>query len=81
MNKTITKAVGFVKKNKTVLAASAGVVTGASIAYYACYHNLAGRTFLEVTAAHVDHMRENGVALLYETPDFGAVMLTVPKHP
>lgn len=78
MNKTATKALNFVKKNKTAIAASVGVVAGISITYYTC---ISGKTLLEVTAANVDYMRENGVALLYESKELGALMLTVPKHP
>ena len=72
----ITKATRSVKKHKTALAATAGVVVGASAVYFTVIH---GRTLLEVTASNVEHMRANGLALGYET-DFGLLMLTVPKH-
>lgn len=78
MNKNpIAKTRNFVQTHKTAIAASLGVIAGASLTYYTC---ISGRTLIEVTAAHVDHMRENELAFLYDTAH-GAVMLTVPKHP
>lgn len=72
MKTKLSNAKRFVQNNKTAIAAMAGAALGVSATYYALYAN---RTLLEINESHNHHMRDNNVAMVYET-SFGDFLLT-----